>query len=796
METLQLRADRAGGAGQAMRKPVMKRPLRYFLVVSAAAAGVLLFLLASATANSALFERHYNLLLGLNVVSALTLLGLVAVLATRLVGRLRAGKFGARLMARQALAFALIGVIPGAVIYVISVQFLSRSIESWFNVRVDTALDAGLNLGRAALDSQRAELEAKARNMAMQLVDASEGTLPTVLSRLRDQAGAQEAVVFTANGRVLAYAGNQYATLVPDLPPPPLMRQIRVARTYGGVESDSADGKSDLKVRAVVTLPSSPLSASVLSAEPRYLQLLQPVPAALAGKANAVQSGYRDYQELSLSRTGLRKIYGVTLTLALLLTVFAAIAAAFFLSSRLAAPLLALAQGTKAVAEGDFRPLKEVRSDDELALLTRSFNTMTRQLDEARQAVEKNRRALETANASLQSVLSNMSAGVLAFDAHFQLETHNEAADRILKCDLSAARGEPLPTIAALAPLAEPLKLAFAEFVPPEPTAHWQRQIEIQRAGEEDPLTLLARGSRMPVGKGIGYLVVFDDITEVISAQRALAWGEVARRLAHEIKNPLTPIQLSAERLQHKLAERLTPADAEVLKKSTTMIVNQVTSMKHMVDDFREYARTPPAVLGSLDLNALIAEVIALYGWEGGQLSQMVDVRLEPGLPSIAGDATQLRQLIHNLLQNAQDALESRDIALLEEGHTLSDAQVGRIGVATVLVPSGQPGRGPAVKLTITDNGPGFPAKILKRAFEPYVTTKSRGTGLGLAIVKKIVDEHGGRIELANREHDGMVLGASISILFTKLADAADPELGDVPGTDPRDTASPKQEAA
>lgn len=760
----------------------MTRPLRYLLVISAASACVLLFLLASATANSDLFLRHYNLLLGLNAVMALTLFALVAVLVGRLVARLRAGKFGARLMARQALAFALIGVIPGAVIYVLSVQFLSRSIESWFNVRVDTALDAGLNLGRAALDSLKTDLESRARNFATQLSDASEGTLPTMLARLRDQTGVQEAVVFTANGRVLAYAGSQYASLVPDLPPPPLMRQIRVARSYSGVESD-ANEKGDLRVRAVVIVPLGGAASTALSTEPRYLQLLQPVPAALAAKANAVQSGYRDYQELSIARTGLRKIYGVTLTLALLLTVFAAIAAAFFLSSRLAAPLLSLAQGTKAVAEGDFRPLKEVHSDDELALLTRSFNTMTRQLDEARQAVEKNRRALETANAYLQSLLANMSAGVLAFDTDFRLATHNEAANRILKRDLSAAAGQPLDAIEALAPLAASLKQAFGEFVAGGPTAHWQKQIELTRAEEEGSLTLLARGSRLPAGRGTGYLVVFDDITDVISAQRALAWGEVARRLAHEIKNPLTPIQLSAERLQHKLADHLTPADAEVLKKATTTIVNQVSSMKHMVDDFREYARTPPAVLAALDLNALISEVLALYGWEGGQMTEIVDVQLQPGLPLIAGDATQLRQVIHNLLQNAQDALEARDIAVLEEGGTLTDAAVGRIGIATALVEAAQAGAAPAVRLTITDNGPGFPARILKRAFEPYVTTKSRGTGLGLPIVKKIIDEHGGRIELANREEDGVVVGATVSILFTQLADAPDRHPGGSPMT-------------
>ncbi|MDB5821533.1 MAG: hypothetical protein JWR21_237 [Herminiimonas sp.] len=758
----------------------MTRALRYMLVVGGAIVSILLFLLASASENSAFFDQHYSWLLGLNALIAVALLGLVIALLARLTKRYRQGRFGSKLLARLVLLFAAIGILPGLLIYVVSVQFVSRSIESWFDVRVESALEAGLNLGRTALESSLTDLTAKARGMALELSDYSDASQITQLSRLRDQNLVNEAVILTAGSSIIASVGSPLATLVPEMPSPAMMHQARVSRAYAAIEGapeitsggGSSAAGSGLRLRVVVAIPAKS-NTLTLQDETHFLQLLSPVPGQLATNAEALRAAYSEYQERSLARSGLRKIYLVTLTLTLLLAIFGAITSAFLIANGLARPLLLLAEGTKAVAEGNLSPRPIVATSDELGTLTQSFNTMTRQLFEARAAVEKNRSELENAKAYLESVLANMSAGVMVLDRQLRLLTCNQSVQRILHQDFTAYIGKPLKAIQGLEPLDAAITKAFTEQsaqsaadddadIDSSGPRHWQQQIEIPRnignEEAEDRVTLLARGSRLPVESGIGYVVVFDNISDVISAQRSIAWGEVARRLAHEIKNPLTPIQLSAERLQMKLEKRLEGADASMLSRATTTIVNQVAAMQRMVDDFRDYAKTPPAVLAPLDLNALIEEILGLY--LNHDEADIIRTRLSPTLPLVMGDATQLRQVVHNLLQNAQDAVAER-------GHETP----ARINVVTEAISyAGSDGsKQSAVRLSITDNGPGFAPKILDRAFEPYVTSKSRGTGLGLAMVKKIIEEHGGRIDIQNRADTN---GARILILFLRLAPA------------------------
>ena len=799
----------------------MRRWLRYLFVVGAAIVSILLFLLASASENSASFDKHYPWLFGLNGLAAIALLILVALLLLRLYKRHKRGMFGSRLTARLVLLFAMIGILPGSVIYMVSVQFVSRSIESWFDVRVESALESGLNLGRSALDSSLSDLAAKARNTALELSDLSDSTQITQLSHLREQGPTLEATIVNANGSVIASIGTRLGQLVPDLPTPAMLRQARTSRAFAAIESSndvgdpmptllppaaprgaptngpnagstaipipapaapatpagttntSVAGPSEptgLRLRVVVAIP-APSNGLSLQPEARFLQFMQPVPTYLAANAEALRAAYSEYQERSLARTGLRKIYLVTLTLTLLLAIFGAIASAFIIATDLAEPLLLLAEGTKAVAEGDLSPRPIVATSDELGTLTKSFNTMTRQLFDARAAVEQNRNQLENAKAYLESVLANMSAGVMVLDSQFRLVTCNDSVERILHHDFGPSMGTSLSLIPGLQGFADIITNAFASQSAQSAAVgdaseqrHWQRQIEIPRTlatlDNDSDIALLARGSRLPVGSGTGYVVVFDDISEVISAQRSIAWGEVARRLAHEIKNPLTPIQLSAERLQMKLEAKLAPADVAILNKSTTTIVNQVTAMKQMVDDFRDYAKTPPAVLTPLDLNALISEILDLY--IGGDERDIIDTQLADDLPQVMGDATQLRQVIHNLLQNAQDAATER-----ANDERVADAP--RIDVVTEQIKyrSADDQVRAAVRLSITDNGPGFAPKILARAFEPYVTSKPRGTGLGLAMVKKIIDEHGGRVDIQNQPE---MQGAKISILLLKLA--------------------------
>jgi PAS domain S-box-containing protein len=594
------------------------------------------------------------------------------------------------------------------------VQFLARSIESWFEVSLDKALEGGLNLGRGMLDNTRRDLEVKADAMALALSQSAAAEQVTALNALREQAGVQEATLFNERGNVLAYSGQGGTGLMPELPGAAAQQQLRARKGYSTVEAIPDKG---LYLRALAAVPGP-------ADELRVLQLLQPVPKQLGQDAEAVQSGYREYQELTLSRRGLKRLYGVTLTLTLLLALLSAAALAFVLSDRLSAPIGALVEATRAVASGDFSQRAAVASRDEIGTLTQSFNSMTLQLAEARAQAERNQAALAQAKAYLESLLANLSAGVLAFDEELNLRAANHSAGAILGIDFTPLVG----TAAAQWPAAAPGVAELGQQIVREfargGNAEWEQQVERPLHGRTQ--LLLLRGTRLPSGSESGSVVVFDDITHLAEAQRAAAWAEVARRLAHEIRNPLTPIQLSAERLKAKLAGKLAEADADVLERSTQTIVNQVSALKNMVEAFSQYARTPEPSLHELDLNSLTREVLTLYE---SSLGAAVRLELMAGLPPVVGDAAQLRQVIHNLLQNSQDAL--------------ADTPGPRVTVASDEA-------GGMVRLTVTDNGCGVPEHVMRRAFEPYVTTKPKGTGLGLAIVKKIVEEHGGTAAIAN----------------------------------------------
>jgi nitrogen fixation/metabolism regulation signal transduction histidine kinase len=685
--------------------------MKQLLIVGGTVAAIGLFLLATASGDTALFAQQYPLLLALNAALAALLAGLVVYQLVAVARRYRARVFGTRLTLRLLLRFAALAVLPGLVVYAVSVQFITRSIESWFDVKVDAALEGGISLGQQAIDQMLVELQAKARAMAPELADAPPGQLVAQLERLRRQAGAHDALVLSGGGRVLASATEDMGKLVPPLPSAALLRQARLQRGHAAI--DAAPGKP-LALRAIV-----PIESLTLAGEPRFLQLGAPVPASFARNAEAVEAAYRDYRELAISRDGLKRIYVVTLTFALLMALFVALAVAAAQSSLLANPLGTLAQAMQAVARGDFSRQAPVTSRDELGVLTESFNSMTRQLDEARRVLEANRAALEAAKAHLENILASLTAGVLVFDHQLGLSISNRGAAAILGTELAA--------------FAELMRAHFRE----QGDKAWQDELQLATGK-----TLHARGAHLPPATGGGYVVVFDDVTQLIQAQRATAWAEVARRLAHEIKNPLTPIQLSAERLEMKLGERLPPEDADTLKRSTRTIVNQVAALKTMVDDFSDYARLPAPALGRLDLNALVSEVLALYEHSRAPIEK----RLAGGLPSVWADAAQIRQVIHNLVQNAQAALEVQ-----------RSGPPPLIEVSTELA-------GDRVRLAVCDNGGGFPEGLIARIFEPYVTTKPRGTGLGLAIVKKIIDEHHGAVVIENRA----ARGASVSVLLPR----------------------------
>ncbi len=733
------------------------------------AALALLFLLTIATSNQARFQEHFEWLLVANIGVTVTLGVMIAVTGWRLLTRIRQGQFGSRLLFKLAAAFTLVGALPGLLIYVVSYQFVSRSIESWFDVQVEQALEAGLGLGRSTLQVLSRDLGDKTRAVAERM--AAEPVMRgdvLSLERLRDQLSARSVTLYSGSGQMLASTGEAIGQgLLPDRPPPSQFRTARQTQVHVAMEGlEEHPGNAppvEARLSALAWIPSAGFT---LERQDHFLRVVRVIPAELVANALAVQSANSEYQQRALGRQGLRKMYIGTLTLTMILALFCAMLIAATIGQQLAQPMLVLAEGVREVAEGDLRPKAVFASRDELGGLTRAFASMTEQLADARSRLQLSLSDLESARMHLQTILDNLTAGVIVFDASGQMDTVNPGAIRILKVPLAPGDSRRLGEVPGLADFARVIEERFAshahEHDDATPEDHWQESLQLQPSAEHGELTLLVRGASLPDG---ARLIVFDDISDVVSAQRSVAWAEVARRLAHEIKNPLTPIQLSAERLEHKLESRLEGTDRQLLTRSVATIVAQVQSMKQLVNEFRDYARLPAATLVPLDLNELVNEVLALYG--NASETGLLGAELFPELPAIQGDPTQLRQVIHNLVQNAMDAVASRP-----EGRVLVRTElIGADSAAASTRP---------VRLQIIDNGPGFADKVLKRAFEPYVTTKPKGTGLGLAVVKKIADEHGARVRLQNLggESTGIGgeftgIGAQVSITFDRSGPAS-----------------------
>lgn len=746
---------------------IKRRALPLVTLLSGMIALILLLLLSTATSNTDFFDQYFIWLYAANIVVGILLLLTIIILVVVISIRWRKGRFGTRLIAKLAMIFALVGVVPGVILYSVSWQFVSKSIETWFDVKVESALNSGLELGRVTLRIAQEEILAEGKFIAEQVIQVPPGTsseqVGSMIVKIRNQFGIQEVSLFNMQRILILSTESRPKQFFPA----PSAEVVEDAFKKNGItfldEIELAKGQPGYRVRAIVPIvrqkavPTKTGSTRYVD-DKYFLQLVRFIPEPLAKNIYAVESAYSEYQEKALGRVGLRKMYIGTLTLTLFFALFVAVTLALLLGRQLAQPLLMLLRGTQAVAQGDLSPKPELDTGDELGMLTRQFNVMTKQLSDARDSLQESKSFLET-------VLGNLTAGVCIFDNNFNLASSNPGAAKILGRDLLAITGKPLTTIPELIEFDSAVREGFAtqnlitsaktgEVNKLEPV--WQKQIQINPVNEyENDLgsTLFVRGTQLSTSLK---MIVFDDISDVVAAQRSIAWSEVARRLAHEIKNPLTPIQLSAERLQQKLVGKLSPDQDEMLERSTNTIIGQVQAMKQMVNEFRDFAKTPSPTLGSLDLNILIQEVMGLY--EGSN----IEVRLDSRCPRVMGDPTQLRQVIHNLLQNAQDAS-------LESHHA---KQLIEISTELVEIHDADQNRA-AVRMTISDSGPGFQAKILARAFEPYITTKAKGTGLGLAVVKKIIDDHGAKIEIRNRKQGDELLGAQVSILFINLARGA-----------------------
>ena len=758
-----------------MSAPSSRKSMRWVLgvlgTVMCAIGLVLLFLLMQATNNRELYEQHYAWLFGLNVLVASALLLVLLWMAIRLAVRWRQRKFGSRLLLKLAAIFGLVGVVPGLLIYVVSYQFVSRSIESWFDVKVEGALSAGVNLASVTLETVANDMANNTRAASQQLAQVPDAAAGVVLERIREQLGATDVILWNEAGVAVASVGMSMFNLNPERPSNQQLRSLRTGlrplASIEGLDEVGAWGAGEEGEHAYVktlALVSDP--RLMLVSKPRFLQAIIPLPSALVTNALAVQDANREYQERALARQGLQRMYIGTLTLSLFLAVFGAVLLAVLLGNHLARPLLVLAQGVRDVARGDLTPKMALQSQDELGGLTRSFALMTQQLLDARTAVDKSMAEVKAARTNLQTILDNLTSGVLVLDDRWHVLSINPGATRILRMPMAIYIGRKLEEVPGLAGMAQLVQEQFEIFLGEQGADagrdRWQQVLELslehpeQQADSgvvtQNKTTLVVRGAELPQSRR---LIVFDDISEIVSAQRSKAWAEVARRVAHEIKNPLTPIQLSAERLSIKLADKLEPPEQALLNRSVKTIVDQVAAMLRLVNEFRDYARLPAAELQPLDLNALVMELMQLYGEENAQVP--VRAKLDPSAPRIAGDAQQLRQVIHNLVQNAQDA-------------TLQQAESLGVTPPAVEITIQWVESSKRVRLTVSDSGAGFAAHILQRAFEPYVTTKVRGTGLGLAVVKKIADEHGARIDLANRMDNGMVQGAQVSLSFVPVS--------------------------
>ena len=711
--------------------------MRYLIAIATLVGASLLFLLSKASSSSEFISgSSYTVVLILSGIFILSLIAIIANQIKKLFGNIKKDVMGSRLSMRLVISFTLMAVIPGLIVYLVSVNFLTRSIESWFNVKVESALDGGLKLGQKALDIMLTDLELKAGRMALTLSSMPTTSQYAALSDLREKTGVQDATIISDQGKIIAVSSNDAESFLPALP---TLIQLKQAENniYGKIEPIKNKG---LYLRVL-----APINGAAISNERLILQILQPVPDSLTTLAESVQDVFQDYQKLSYSRDSLKVIFSITLTLVLMLAILTAVAIGFLLSRKLSEPLALLAEGTKKIAKGNFKTMLPEKGKDELGVLVRSFNSMTRQLDQATQTSDNNQIRLESARSYLETVLAHLSSGVIVINDDMEIKSFNIAASKILQVDLSKNTNQLITSISNKNKLLNDFVTSIQEEIK---AASSKKQFEIIKQFEikyeKNNQVLSLQITPLPQNKVKNYVLMIDDITMMIQAQRDAAWSEVARRLAHEIKNPLTPIQLSAERIKHKLGSKLNKEDTDILDKAVSTIVNQVDAMKTMVNEFSEYARAPKLNLESTDINETIKEISHLFENSGIKIT----TTLLKGLPKIKVDVNMMRQVLINLIQNAQDAM-------------INNTKKPSIKINTNKYKN-------YLILSIEDNGPGFSADILKKAFEPYVTTKSHGTGLGLAIVKKIIEEHEGTIAVENIKNGGANINIQLPISKSK----------------------------
>jgi nitrogen fixation/metabolism regulation signal transduction histidine kinase len=691
-----------------------------------------LFLLSKMVQKSDDFDRLQDVILATNIAGGGILLLILIGNLWRLFHDYRESVPGAKLKARMVGMFVGLAVLPLIVVFYFSVQFINRGIDSWFNVQVEEGLDNALTLSRAAIEfRKRLHLQAITQ-IAQKLAVVPDSQLVFELSMLRRESGANEMTLYGDNNRVLATSSDSAGSF-----PKPLAEevslQMRQNRPFVSLEPLST-GSAEIRTAMAFIYRGNRLRES------RTVQAHFPVDERLGNMINSVENSYSEYQRLVFFREDLKDLLTITLTFVLLLSLLTAIYGAFVLSRRLVAPIQDLVAGTRAVAMGNFDTRLPTPSRDEIGFLISSFNDMTQRLATARREATLSQALIEAERTNLEVILARLSTGVLALESDLKIRNVNQAAGSILGVNLENSAGESLREVAKGMPLLEQFVDVACMHLDAGET-EWREQIVLR--GEVGRRVLTCACTTLPGDEdsAAGYVIVFDDITALLQAQRDAAWGEVARRLAHEIKNPLTPIQLSAERMRRKYLGTMDEEEAQILDRATHTIVQQVEAMKEMVNAFSDYARAPDMDISRFDLDKLAHEVVDLYRAQESGVE--IVLTSDPTMSLVEGDMGRVRQILHNLIRNAVEALEGT-----QDGRI--DVQIAAAEIDEVEM----------VQLRVEDNGPGFKAGSVSQIFDPYVTTKPKGTGLGLAIVKKLVEEHVGTIVAQNRS-DG---GAMISI--------------------------------
>ena len=702
---------------------MMRRWLPFAVVAGIVVWVAALGLLAVTAEGSQRFGDLQPWILLINIAGVVVLLALIGGRFAEFVRDWRGHVPGSRLRGRTMLMFGGLAIAPLLLVFTFSVLFLTRGIDSWFHAEVRQGLSDALGLSRAALDLRMREYLERTERIADDLADLKGGPLYSALDQHLRLAGAEELIVASAGGQPEAYSTARMLHAMPGVPADELLMQVGQGRPYVSLEPAAGGG---YLIRAATRIG---LQQSLHGS--RMLIAVYPVPQRLADLAATVQQAYQQYGRLAFLREPLKLSFVLTLTLVLLVALLAALYGALYFSERLARPVQDLIAGTRAVAKGDFGTRLSMPSHDEIGFLVTSFNDMTRKLSRAREEAEQSRTAVESERAALAVILAHLTSGVISLEPDLRLRVANHAAGSILGVDFQKAAGRPLADLAEQHPLLGQLYAVMLRHIDAGDD-EWREQVTLRI--ESSRRELVCACTSLPGDAGIpgGLVLVFDEVTQLLQAQRQAAWGEVARRLAHEIRNPLTPIQLSAERMRRKLFDGLAPAEAELLDRSTHTIIQQVETMKQMVAAFSEYAKAPEMRLTEFDVNALIRQVSDLYHAQDPRVA--FGLALDPLAAALEADQGRIRQLLNNLLTNALEALDGREnpVIMIETRRS-----------------------GDQVVLTVVDNGPGFQDTLIDQAFDPYVTSKAKGTGLGLAIVRRIVEEHGGQVELENSPQGG-----------------------------------------